>query len=91
MATNVRIPAPLLSLTDGKTVVAIEGSTVRELLDSLEVEFPGIRERLCDQAGELHRFVNIFVAREDIRFLDGLDTSVHQGQEVSIIPAVAGG
>lgn len=91
MATNVRIPAPLQNLTSGRTTIDIEGSTVRELLDGLEAEFPGIKERLCDENGELRRFINVFVAQEDIRFLQGLDTPVEAGQEVSIIPAVAGG
>lgn len=91
MATSVRIPAPLQSLTSGHSTVDIDGSTVRELLDGLEAQFPGIKERLCDESGELRRFVNVYVAQEDIRFLSGLGTPVEKGQEVSIVPAVAGG
>lgn len=91
MATSVRIPTPLQNLTQGQTVVTVEGTTVRQLFDDLECRFPGVKERLYDEGGELRRFINVFVAREDIRFLEGLDTPIEEGQEVSIIPAVAGG
>ncbi len=91
MASNVRIPTPLLGATGGKTSVTVEATTVREVLAELESQFPGINERLCDENGELRRFINIFVERENIRFLDGLETVISQGEEVSIVPAVAGG
>jgi molybdopterin converting factor small subunit len=91
MATTVRIPTALRSLTGGAGEVSVDGSTVGELLKSLDSAYPGMTERLFDDTGALRRFVNVFVADEDIRFLDGLSTPVTEGQAVSIIPAVAGG
>ncbi|HEV7865810.1 MAG TPA: ubiquitin-like small modifier protein 1 [Acidimicrobiia bacterium] len=91
MTTTVRIPTALRTLTGGASEVSIEGSTVGELLKSLDAAHPGMAERLFDDAGALRRFVNVFVADEDIRFLDGLATPVTEGQTLSIIPAVAGG
>ncbi|HEX4979407.1 MAG TPA: MoaD/ThiS family protein [Acidimicrobiales bacterium] len=90
MAT-LRIPTQLRTLTGGAGEVSVDGSTVRELLKGLDASYPGFGERLFDDAGNLRRFVNVFVADEDIRFLDGLDTPVDAGAVVSIIPAVAGG
>jgi molybdopterin synthase sulfur carrier subunit len=91
MPATVRIPTQLRSLSGGAAEVQIEGSTVAELLKGLDAAYPGFGERLFDDAGELRRFVNVFVADEDIRFLQGTDTVVAPGQVVSIIPAVAGG
>ncbi|HET9769525.1 MAG TPA: ubiquitin-like small modifier protein 1 [Acidimicrobiia bacterium] len=91
MATTVRIPTALRTLTGGSGEVSVEGSTVGEILKSLDAAHPGMAERLFDDTGALRRFVNVFVADEDIRFLDGLSTPVTEGQAVSIIPAVAGG
>lgn len=91
MPTNVRIPTTLRSLTGGSAEVTVEGSTVGEVLKSLDAGYRGLGARLFDDAGALRRFVNVFVADEDIRFLDGLSTPVAEGQVVSIIPAVAGG
>jgi sulfur-carrier protein len=91
MSTTVRIPTQLRVLTGGAGEVPVEGSTVLEVLKALDAAHPGIGERLFDESGRLRRFVNVFVADEDIRFLDGLDTAVAAGQTVSIIPAVAGG
>ena len=91
MATTVRIPTALRSLTGGANEVSVEGSTVGDVLKSLDAAHPGMAERLFDEAGTLRRVVNVFVADEDIRFLDGLSTPVAEGQAVSIIPAVAGG
>ena len=91
MSTNVRIPTALRTLTGGANEVSVEGSTVGEVLKSLDAAHPGMAERLFDDAGALRRFVNVFVADEDIRFLDGLDSPVTDGQTVSIVPAVAGG
>jgi sulfur-carrier protein len=91
MSTIVRIPTQLRVLTGGAGEVPVEGSTVLEVLKALDVAHPGMGERLFDESGRLRRFVNVFVADEDIRFLDGLDTPVAAGQTVSIIPAVAGG
>lgn len=91
MPTPIRIPTQLRELSGGASEVAVEGSTVGEVLHALEAAHPGFGERLFDDEGRLRRFVNVFLADEDIRFLDGLDTEVAQGQSVSIVPAVAGG
>ena len=91
MAVTVRIPTPLQRLTNGQGEVTCEGRTVTELLADLERHYPGVKERICDEQGKLRRFVNIFVNEEDIRFLQGDQTSVKDGDEVSIIPAIAGG
>ena len=90
MAT-LRIPTQLRTLTDGAGEVDVDGSTVGEVLKALDAAHPGFGERLFDDEGKLRRFVNVFVADEDIRFLDGLETPVEAGTTVSIIPAVAGG
>lgn len=90
-AVTVRIPAQLRLLTAGDREVAVEPGTVRDVISSLEAVHPGLQERLLDEAGSLRRFVNIFVADEDVRFLQGLDTPVSSGGTVSIVPAVAGG
>ena len=90
MAT-VRIPTQLRTLSAGAAEVDVEGSTVGEVLASLETAHPGFAARLFDDGGGLRRFVNVFVADEDVRFSEGLDTKVGPGQTVSIIPAVAGG
>jgi sulfur-carrier protein len=90
MAT-VRIPTPLRKLTNGKEEVSASGATVGELLASLETQFPGIKERICDDAGKVRRFVNIFTNDEDIRFLKNLETPVKESDEISIVPAIAGG
>jgi molybdopterin synthase sulfur carrier subunit len=87
---TVRIPAQLRPLTDGRAEVAAGGSTVAEVLDSLERGHPGLRERVMD-GGKMRRFVNVFLADEDVRFLDGLATPVAAGQTISIVPAIAGG
>lgn len=91
MSITVRIPTPLRSATAGNSEVAVDASTVKEMVEALEAAHPGIRERICDESGEIRRFVNVFVGDEDIRFLDGLNTPVADGTQVSIIPAVAGG
>ena len=90
MAT-VRIPTQLRTLSGGAAEVDVDGSTVGEVLEALEAAHPGFASRLFDDGGTLRRFVNVFVADEDVRFADGLDTKVDVGQTVSIIPAVAGG
>jgi molybdopterin synthase sulfur carrier subunit len=87
----VRIPTPLRRLTGGHGEVTVEGHSVKDVLDSLERQFPGVKERLYDETGQLRRFVNIYVNDEDIRFAQGLETAVKQGDEVSIVPAIAGG
>jgi molybdopterin synthase sulfur carrier subunit len=88
---NVRVPTQLRTLTDGTGEVPVDGSTVGEVLKALDVAHPGFGDRLFDDGGKLRRFVNVFVADEDVRFLQGLDTPVSDGQTVSIVPAVAGG
>ncbi|RMG99228.1 MAG: MoaD/ThiS family protein [Deltaproteobacteria bacterium] len=90
MAT-VRIPTPLRKFTGGQETVTVSAGTVRELVDALESAHPGIKERIVDESGAIRRFVNVFVGDEDIRFLDGIDTSVGENDEVSIVPAIAGG
>jgi sulfur-carrier protein len=91
MSIKVRIPTQLRTLTGGAGEVSVEGSTVGEVLKALDAAHPGFADRLFDDAGGLRRFVNIFVADEDVRFLDGLATPVADGQTLSIVPAVAGG
>ena len=92
MAITVRIPAPLRKLTNEQdTVVANESGTLAQLIDALEAQHAGLKERICDETGELRRFVNVYINGEDVRFLSGLDTAIESGAEVSIVPAVAGG
>ncbi len=91
MTVTVRIPTTLRTLTDGASEVEIEGQKVSEVLDNLEAAHPGFSQRILDDSGALRRFVNVFVADDDVRYLDGLDTPVTSGTVVSIIPAVAGG
>ncbi len=91
MSVKVRIPTPLRKLTNELDVVAGEPGTLAECIDRLETTYPGLKERLCDDQGELRRFVNVYVNGEDVRFLQGLATVLKAGDEVSIVPAVAGG
>ena len=91
MSVTVRVPTTLRTLTGGKSEVSVEGATVSEVLASLEAAHPGFAERILDDEGGLRRFVNVFVADDDVRFLDALATPVPDGETVSIIPAVAGG
>jgi molybdopterin synthase sulfur carrier subunit len=88
---SVRIPTPLRKLTNDLEVVSAAGANVGELLDNLDKAFPGLRERICDEEGNVRRFVNIFVNDEDIRFLEERATPVKDTDEVSIVPAIAGG
>jgi len=91
VSVTVRVPTQLRTLTGGLGEVPVDGSTVGEALKALDAAHPGMAERLFDEEGRLRRFVNVFVADEDVRFLEGLDTPVGPGQTVSIVPAVAGG
>ena len=91
MSVTVRIPTPLRKLTNQLDVVSGDGSTLMACIDSLEQQYPGLKDRLCDEAGELRRFVNVYVNGEDVRFQGGLETALKAGDEVSIVPAVAGG
>ena len=91
MSVTVRVPTTLRTLTAGESEVAVDGSTVAEVLAALEGSHPGFHDRLFDDEGKIQRFVNIFVADDDVRFLDGVDTAVPDGETLSIVPAVAGG
>ena len=91
MTVTVRIPTTLRPLSGGVSTVQVEGSTLAEVLASLNAAHPGFSDRLLDSDGNLHKFVNVFVADDDVRYMQGLATSVTNGQTVSIIPAVAGG
>ena len=91
MSVTVRVPTTLRTLTGGASEVAVDGGTVGEVLAALETAHPGFSERILDADGSLRRFVNVFVADDDVRFLEQLDTPVPDGETVSIIPAVAGG
>ncbi len=91
MAVTVRIPTTLRPMAGGQSTVEVDGSTVGDVLKSLDAAHPGFADRLLDEQGALRRFVNVFVADDDIRFLQGLDTPVPDGETVSILPAVAGG
>jgi molybdopterin synthase sulfur carrier subunit len=91
MAVTVRIPTPLRKLTQEKDIVEGEGGTLTEVIDSLDQAYPGIKDRLVDETGDLRRFVNVYINGEDVRFADGVATKLNGGDEVSIVPAVAGG
>jgi molybdopterin synthase sulfur carrier subunit len=91
MAVTVKIPTPLRTLTGDLSEVNAGSDSISALVEELEGVYPGMRERLLDEGGELRRFVNLFVNGEDIRFLEGLQTAIGEGDEISIVPAVAGG
>ena len=91
MSVLVRIPTPLRRMTNGLAKVEIESGTLNQMVDQLETSYPGFKERLVDENGDLRYFVNVYVNGEDVRFLQGLDTSTSSGDEISIVPAVAGG
>ena len=87
----IRIPTPLRRMTNGQDKVEIDAPNLSELIQSLDAQFPGLKERLVDEAGEIRYFVNIYLNGEDVRFLQGMDTATKTGDEISIVPAVAGG
>jgi sulfur-carrier protein len=91
VSVSVRVPTILRPYTQGVSEVSAEGSTLTEVLDSLDASYPGIKGRVLDDSGELRRFVNVYVDDDDVRFADGLQTAIKDGGQVSIIPAVAGG
>lgn len=91
MPVTVRIPTPLRAVTKGNAEVQAKGDTVDAVVADLDRQFPGLRERLVDESGELRRFINIYVNQEDIRFLQSRQTAIKDGDEVSIVPAIAGG
>ena len=91
MAVKVRIPTPLRKITGGSDEVSAEGTTVTDVLADLEKNYPGLKERICEQDGSIRKFVNLYVNDEDIRFKDNLSTSLKDQDELSIVPAIAGG
>lgn len=91
MSVSVRIPTILRSYTGGESEVSADGGTLTEVLESLDASYPGIKGRIVDEAGDLRRFVNVYVGNDDVRFLENLDTATPDGTQISVIPAVAGG
>ena len=91
MSVTVRIPTPLRKLTNEQDVVSSDGGTLMACIEALDQQFPGMKERLLDETGELRRFLNVYVNGEDVRFQDGMRTALSAGDEVSIVPSVAGG
>ncbi|MGB0582426.1 MAG: ubiquitin-like small modifier protein 1 [Limisphaerales bacterium] len=91
MPVSIRIPTPLRKLTNDEELVTVEAATIDDAISELQTKYPGIKERLVDENGEVRRFVNIYVNEEDIRFLQNKETPIKDGDEVSIIPAIAGG
>ncbi len=91
MSVTVRIPTPLRKLTENRSEIEIDGETVESLIGNMEASYPGIKDRICDESGKVRRFINIYINEEDIRFLDGTDTTVKAGDRISIVPAIAGG
>ena len=91
MTIKVKIPTPLRNLTNDKDLVEVNASNIREVIDALENDFPGVKERICEEDGSIRRFVKVYVNGEDVRFLSELDTLISENDEISIVPAVAGG
>ena len=91
MSIVVRIPTPLRKMTNGQAKVEVDSAVLGDLVEKLNIEFPGFKDRLVDEEGELRYFVNIYLNGEDVRFMDGLKTATADGDEISIVPAVAGG
>ena len=91
MSVRVRVPTPLRKFTNGADEVNAQGLNIRAIVDDLERSYPGIRERICDETGKIRRFVNVYVNGDDIRFLQNLETSLKDGDNISIVPAIAGG
>ena len=91
MPVKIKIPTPLRSLTNGEEEVTVEGKSIQEVIDNLETNFSGFKERLCDENGQIRRFINFYLNDEDIRFKDNQETAVNDGDIISIVPAIAGG
>jgi molybdopterin synthase sulfur carrier subunit len=91
MAVRVRVPTPLRKFTQGIDEVNAQGANVKSVVEDLEKKYPGIKERICDESGKIRRFVNVYVNGDDIRFLQNLETSLKEGDAISIVPAIAGG
>jgi molybdopterin synthase sulfur carrier subunit len=91
MSVQVRVPTPLRKFTQGADEVNAQGNNIRSIVEDLEKNYPGIKERICDETGKVRRFVNVYVNGEDIRFLQNLETTLKEGDNISIVPAIAGG
>jgi molybdopterin synthase sulfur carrier subunit len=91
MSVRVRVPTPLRKFTQGADEVNAQGTNIKTLVEDLEKKFPGIKDRICDETGKIRRFVNVYVNGDDIRFLQNLETTVKEGDNISIVPAIAGG
>jgi molybdopterin synthase sulfur carrier subunit len=91
MAVQVRIPTPLRKYTGGKEAVSVDGGSIAGVIENLEKNHPGLKDRICEADGSVRRFVNLYVNGDDIRFLDNLESKVKDGDEISIVPAIAGG
>jgi molybdopterin synthase sulfur carrier subunit len=91
MPVRVRVPTPLRKFTQGADEVSAQGINIKALVEDLEKNFPGIKERICDETGKIRRFVNVYVNGDDIRFLQNLETTIKEGDNISIVPAIAGG
>lgn len=91
MPVSIRVPTPLRKLTGSQSEVQIEGDTIASVLANMEAAYPGIKDRLCDESGQVRRFINIYVNEEDIRFLQGTETNLKPGDKIAIVPAIAGG
>ena len=91
MSVRVRVPTPLRKYTQGADEVNAQGGTVKALVEDMEKNYPGIKERICDENGKVRRFVNVYVNGDDIRFLQNLETALKEGDSISIVPAIAGG
>ena len=91
MSVRVRVPTPLRKFTQGADEVSVQGNNIKSMVEDLESNYPGIKERICDETGKVRRFVNVYVNGDDIRFLQNLETSLKDGDNISIVPAIAGG
>lgn len=91
MPVSVRIPTPLRTLTKGADEVKVDGNNIKDIIENLEANYKGIKERICDEKGQIRRFINFYLNDEDIRFMDNLNTPVKDGDNISIVPAIAGG
>jgi sulfur-carrier protein len=91
MSVRVRVPTPLRKFTQGVDEVKAQGNNIRSIVEDLEKNYPGIKERICDETGKVRRFVNVYVNGDDIRFLQNLETALKEGDNISIVPAIAGG
>ncbi len=91
MTAKVKVPTPLQKLVDNQSEIDVDAANIQELIDNMEASYSGLKERICDDSGKIRRFVNIYINGEDIRFLQAEQTALKDGDEVSIIPAIAGG